>query len=292
MKFTTSAKKISAVITAALAAVALAPMTAMAAPTSGTDVADSTLTVNDLLNGDTVSAYQIADADIDAHNNLTYHFVSGLPAEYDSADELSHVATDGTSFKQDSAMQNAAAKIATAMTGKAAYTSATAQGTSATLTLGSGYYLVRVTSTSGKTRVYQNMVIDATPQTVPGAQRYETRRLDPINVKKTDVNVTKTVDEGESSTDKHSVGDSVPFTVSTAVPSYPADSANATFIIGDKPTEGLEIDPESIEINGQKAVSGLITLSPLPPTPSRSSTRRLISWPIRGTPSPLPTRPR
>lgn len=54
MKFTTSAKKISAVITAALAAVALAPMTAMAAPTSGTDVADSTLTVNDLLNGDTV----------------------------------------------------------------------------------------------------------------------------------------------------------------------------------------------------------------------------------------------
>mgnify|MGYP001020899599 CR=1 FL=1 len=37
MKFTTSAKKISAVITAALAAVALAPMTAMAAPTSGTE---------------------------------------------------------------------------------------------------------------------------------------------------------------------------------------------------------------------------------------------------------------
>ena len=238
-----------------------------------------------------MSAYQIADADIDAHNNLTYHFVSGLPAEYDSADELSHVATDGTSFKQGSAMQNAAAKIATAMTGKAAYMSATAQGTSATLTLGSGYYLVRMTSTSGKTRVYQNMVIDATPQTVPGAQRYETRRLDPINVKKTDVNVTKTVDEGESSTDKHSVGDSIPFTVSTAVPSYPADSANATFIIGDKPTEGLEIDPASIEVNGQKAVSGLITLSPLPPTPSRSSTRRLISWPIRGTPSPLPTRP-
>ena len=108
----TALHKLGAAFAALAVAVSLAPATALATPTSATDVADSTVTITDLLEGDTVSVYLIADADIDAANNLTYTMASNLPADYDTIAELDAIASDGTSFTQGSAMQNAAAAIA------------------------------------------------------------------------------------------------------------------------------------------------------------------------------------
>ena len=245
-----------------LAAIAMAfvltPVAAHATPTSPTDVADSTVTINNLIDGDTVEAFLIADADIDASNNLTYTMAANLPSAYDSIDKIKVVASDGNSFHQGSDMQNAASAIAKAFAdaGTTAAASATASGTLATLTLGSGYYLVRVTSTSGQTRVYQNMVVDASPW--PSASgTYDAHPAQTIDVKKTDVTIKKGVgSEYKESTDKYSVGDMVPFKVETVVPNYPADSKDATFEINDQPTAGLEIDTTSIKINGVAAVSG------------------------------------
>lgn len=103
-----AAKRCGPALALAVAALSLAPPAALAAPTSPTDVADTTLTVGDLLPGDTVSAYLIADADIDAANNLTYTMAPGLPAAYDTIDEIAAVASDGTAFVHGSDMQNAA----------------------------------------------------------------------------------------------------------------------------------------------------------------------------------------
>lgn len=236
----------------------LAPTVALAAPTGPNDVADSKVTITDLVDGDVVSAYQIADADIDAANNLTYTMAGNLPDAYDTIEELRGIASDGTDFKQNSAMQKAASAIAKSFSDKgvAAAATANAAGNSADLTLGSGYYLIRVTSTSGKTRVYQNMVVDVSP--VPGAGgKYEPHADQSLAVKKTDVNLIKTVvNDHDKKTDGYSVGDFVPFTVKTAIPSYPADSKDAKFVITDTPTKGLEIDTGSIKINGAPAVSG------------------------------------
>ncbi|EPD77081.1 isopeptide-forming domain-containing fimbrial protein [Atopobium sp. oral taxon 199] len=248
--------KIGCLFAAVVLVFSLVPVKAFAAPTSVNDVADSEITIKGLESGDVVSAYQIADADIDAANNLTYKMADGLPSEYDTIDKIAAVATDGYTFTQGSDMQNATAAIANALTSKPAYTTATAgaDGT-AKLTLGSGYYLVRVTTTSGKTRVYQNMVVDVSPKVENGT--YKSRDVAPIDVKKTDVTVKKTVgSEYKESTDQYSVGDSVPFKVNTAIPNYPKDSKNATFTIGDKPTKGLKIKTDTIKINGQKAESG------------------------------------
>ena len=239
-------------LAAVAATIALAPAAA-AAPTSPTDVPDSRLRVSGLLPGDTVSAFRIADADIDATNNLTYTMAPGLPGAYDTIEEIAAVASDGTAFSQGSAAQNAAAAIATALTTPDA--SAVAPDSAAELTLGSGYYLVRVTSTSGQTRVYQNMIVDATPAVVDGA--YAARDLEPIEVKTTGVSINKGVgDAGADTTDAYSVGDSVPFTVTTALPSYPADSPNATFTVSDAPTAGLAIETDTITINGAVAATG------------------------------------
>ena len=248
--------KFCCLFSAALLIYSLVPVQAFANPTSGTDVADSKVTINGLESGDVVSAYLIADADIDAANNLTYKMADGLPSAYNTIDKIAAVATDGYTFTQGTDMQNAAAAIAGAVTANPAAATATAGSDgSAKLTLGSGYYLVRVTTASGKTRVYQNMVVDVTPKVDGGT--YKSRDVAPIDVKKTDVTVKKTVgSEYKESTDKYSVGDSVPFKINTAVPNYPKDSKNATFTIGDTPSAGLKIKTDTIKINGQKAVSG------------------------------------
>ena len=239
-------------------AASLAPTVALADPTSPTDVADSKVTITDLVDGDVVSAYQIADADIDATGNLTYNMASNLPADYNEIGKFGTIASDGTTFVQNSAIQKAASAVAKSFADAnvAAKATATAANKSADLTLGSGYYLIRVTSTSGTARVYQNMIIDVSP--VVGANgKYVSHAEQSLAVKKTDVGITKTVvNEQDKKTDGYSVGDSVPFTVKTAIPSYPADSKSATFVITDTPTKGLEIDTSTIMINGVTAASG------------------------------------
>lgn len=256
--------KIGCALAAFALAFSLAPLSAAhATPTSAKDVADSTVTINNLLAGDKVEAYLIADADIDSANNLTYTMASGLPSDFDTIDEIKAVASDGTNFVQGSAMQNAASKIAKAFadasTAPAAI--ATATGTSAELTLGSGYYLVRVTSTSGQTRVYQNMVVDVSP-TANASGTYVSHAAQTLDVKKTDVTIEKGVgDNYKPSTDKYSVGDQVPFQVKTVVPNYPADSKSATFELNDTPSAGLEIDTTTIAIDGATASDYTLTAS-------------------------------
>lgn len=240
------AKPVSVAAAVALAA-SMTPA-AFAAPTSDRDVADSQVTITGLQEGDEVSAWLIADADVTANNEVSYTFASGVPGEYDSAAELSAITSDGYAFRAGSDMQNAAATIANGIVRNAVAATATASGQSATLQLGSGYYLIRVTSTSGTTKVYQNMVVDLTPQAGEGGN-FKAHDAVEAAVKSTDVTVSKTVgSEYQESTDQYQVGDVVPFKIETAIPSYPADSPNATFAIGDTPSKGLKLDLDSISV--------------------------------------------
>lgn len=246
-------KAASSLCAAALVA-SMVPMAALAAPTSAADVEDSTVKVHGLLDGDVVAAYLIADADISESNQLTYEFDSKVPEAYDTVEKLSAVESDGTTYVGGTDMQAAAAAIAAGVTQNAPAATATADASGeASLALGSGYYLVRVTSTSGTARVYQNMIVDVSP--VAGADgTYSAKPEQVIAVKSTEVTVEKGVGENyQEKTDAYQVGDRVPFKVSTAIPNYPANSVCATFSIADTPTAGLEIDVDSIKINGADA---------------------------------------
>lgn len=245
---------------AASMAFSTVPVTAFAAPTSKRDVADSTVTINGLKAGDTVTAYQIADADIDANNSLTWKMTNGLPEAYDTIAELSQVASDGYSFTNVStAAQTAAGAIAasSAVTGATNKATATvAEGkTSADLTLGSGYYLVRVTNGQGNNdTVYQNMLVDLTPKAAENGVDYAAHDAVSANAKKENVSLDKksknpdetTFEKTEVNTWK--VGDSVPFQITTAVPSYPAGATNAVFNVKDAPDQGLKIDTKSVVV--------------------------------------------
>lgn len=235
--------------TAALIA-AMSPATVAFAKTSATDVADSTITITGLTKGDTVKAYQVFDADIDATNNLTYTAATGLPEAYSTPEKLSAL----TTAEQKKAAGDAYSEAFTRTDGAAVpANSHTAEGTAndsgeATLTLDSGYWVVVVTSTSRTTKVFQPTTIDASPAAGTDG-KYSAKTLEAQEIKNEPVDIEKGVgSEYKEKTDEYTVGQSVPFKVTTNVPNYPADSKDASFTVRDQPTAGLKIKTETIKV--------------------------------------------
>ncbi len=242
-------KSVGAVLSTAALIAAMSPVAAFA-KTSGTDVADSPITITGLTKGDTVTAYEVFDADIDAANNLTYTAANGLPEAYNTPEKLSALTTDEQKKAAGDAYSQAFTKEenpATPANNHKATGTANDSG-EATLTLDSGYWVVVVTSTSGTTKVFQPTTIDASP--VAGTDgKYSAKTLASQEVKNEPVDVNKGVgSEYKEKTDQYTVGQSVPFKVTTNVPNYPADSKDATFTVNDQPTAGLKIQTDTIKV--------------------------------------------
>ncbi len=243
-----------AIFASLLAASLVVPSGVALAKTSTYDVNDSTLTVKGVNDGDKVHAYQIFDTDIDAYNNLTFTAkVDGLPAEYDTVDEISK-ATDGR------AVANAIASIVVRKSTTTAEATSNSDG-EATLTLDSGYWLVTVTTESGNTKVYQTMLVNATPD-INDDGVYATRVLDDLAAKSIDVPAPekKIIDpdtqDKVDSTDGYSVGDTAKFEVTGTLPNYPDDAIRAVFAITDVPDSGLEIKQGTLVVkNGDDTLT-------------------------------------
>ena len=239
-------------IAALLAGLTLSPAPAMA-KTSTTDVADSSFTLTNIAKGDVVSAYQVFDADIDGTNNLTYTSkVTGLPEAYDTIEEM-QAERDGRKL----ADAISARVLASPDTPK--QTATAGSDGRATLTLDSGYWLVVVTSNSGTTKVYQTLLVDATPAVRDGA--YVTKTFGETAAKTEEVPAPdkKIVDAngnaGQSS-NSYGVGDTARFQIGATIPNYPADATSVTFSVTDQPDAGLAVD-----LNSFKVTNGDVTLT-------------------------------
>ena len=242
----------TAAIAALLAGLALSPAAAMA-KTSATDVADSSFTLTNIAKGDVVNAYQVFDADIDGTNNLTYTSkVTGLPEAYDTIEEM-QAERDGRKL----ADAISARVLASPDTPK--QTATAGSDGRATLTLDSGYWLVVVTSNSGTTKVYQTLLVDATPAVRDGA--YVTKTFGETAAKTEEVPAPdkKIVDAngnaGQSS-NSYGVGDTARFQIGATIPNYPADATSVTFSVTDQPDAGLAVD-----LNSFKVTNGDVTLT-------------------------------
>jgi fimbrial isopeptide formation D2 family protein/LPXTG-motif cell wall-anchored protein len=242
-------RSLGAFFSAAALIASLSPAVAFAKTTGKgiTDVDDATINVTGLEKGDTVTAYQVFDAYIDSNNVLKYTPATGLPADYDTIDELGALTTADAQKAAGDAYSKAfvndgAHGVAGPVTGNVG------EDGKASLTLDSGYWVVVVTSTSGKTKVFQPTTIDASP--VAGTDgTYKAKTLSDQEIKNEPVTVKKGVGERyEEKTDAYTVGQMVPFKVTTNVPNYPADSKDATFTVSDTPSAGLEIDTGSITV--------------------------------------------
>ena len=244
MKIQTCANKAARALCASvLTAGLMIPSGVALAKTAGAnDVDDASFTVTGVNAGDTVKAYQVFDADIDANNNLTYTAkVSNLPTDYDTVDEL--VGKDG---------RTVADAIASAVTaGDPTYTQVASDGGKVTFKLDSGVYLVTVTTTSGKTKVYQTMLVNASP-VVSAQGAYTTATLDDVTAKSSDVTKpTKNIVTGSGEvkeSDQYSVGDTVKFRISGVIPSYPSNATHVTYSLTDVPQRGLGVEQTSFVV--------------------------------------------
>lgn len=239
-------------IAALLAGLTLSPAPAMA-KTSATDVADSSFTLTNIAKGDVVNAYQVFDADIDGTNNLTYTSkVTGLPEAYDTVEEMQ-------AEKDGRKLADAIAARVLASQGTPKQTATAGSNGQATLTLDSGYWLVVVTSNSGVTKVYQTLLVDATPDVRDGA--YVTKTFEETTAKTEDVPAPgkKIVDAngnaGQSS-DSYGVGDTARFQIGATIPNYPADATHITYSVTDQPDAGLAVDVSSFVVtNGHDTLN-------------------------------------
>lgn len=239
-------------IAALLAGLTLSPAPAMA-KSSATDVADSSFTLTNIAKGDVVNAYQVFDADIDGTNNLTYTSkVTGLPETYDTIEEMQ-------AEKDGRKLANAIAARVLASSGTPNQRATAGSNGQATLTLDSGYWLVVVTSNSGTTKVYQTLLVDATPAVRDGA--YVTKTFGETAAKTEEVPAPdkKIVDAngnaGQSS-NSYGVGDTARFQIGATIPNYPADATSVTFSVTDQPDAGLAVD-----LNSFKVTNGDVTLT-------------------------------
>ncbi len=254
MKMQTCANKAARALCASvLAAGLMIPSGAALAKTSDTDVDDASFTLIGIASGDVVHAYQIFDTDIDVNNNLTYTAkVTDLPKKYDTVDEISAVTGDART------VADAIAAQVIATSGTTTQATAGADG-KVSLSLDSGYWLVTVTSNSKETKVYQTLLVNATPDIKDGV--YVTRTISDTAAKVQPVTppTKKIVDpDGNAgqSTDRYSVGDTAKFTISGTVPSYPADATNAIYSITDVPDKGLAVDTTSFVVkSGDKTLA-------------------------------------
>lgn len=214
------------------------------------------ITIRGLGNGDTVTAYEILDRDVDQKsNNVTDKFIKNTGVSQTTFQGLT---SDGSVYSKGSAMQLAADTIANAIkTGKAtALNTQTAKAVDGVATIKdapAGEWLILVTSADHTvTKVYQNTIVSNAPEAKDGT--YKANDAD-ATIKATDETVKKGVgttrqdaQDAKTSDGQYGIGDLVPFVIDTIIPDYPADSTNRTFTVGDAPDPGLDIDQNTIKV--------------------------------------------
>jgi fimbrial isopeptide formation D2 family protein/LPXTG-motif cell wall-anchored protein len=203
---------------------------------------DATVTVNKIKAGNTLKLYKVAAASVGDDNAIHYTMTDGLPAAYDTIEEIQ--AVDGTAIKT---MANAYGAF---FGGKVAdYSIPAGEGDIATGSVAPGYYFAIVSGTADTGVIYQSMLINAVPVVEGNGYKAAAPTADakkePTTVVKTEYDpATK---QYAKTTDGYSRGDSIPFKIDTAIPSYPADSKYATFIIKDTPT-GLKDTVSTVKV--------------------------------------------
>ena len=195
--------------------------------------ADPKVKVEGIASGDQVKLYRVLEVDQTSSTGwkVTSQFSSAIGVD---------AALDGITSVEAETLAEAASTTA--------YSTA-ATGTSVELNVDPGLYLVIVTPADTNT-IYNPAIVASDYNSVNDTNVINLSTAgysDTAVMKKADIPVDKKAN-CEDNTDGYSVGDVVPFTITTTMPSYPANSANATMVITDTPT-GLEIDVSTIKVN-------------------------------------------
>ena len=259
-------KKLSKVLVLVLSAIMVFAMSASVFAANAT--ADGKVTVSGVESGDTVKLYQV----VEWTTNVGWTFVSPFTGLTDTQKEAVLAGNITSSLAET---------IAEMAPASATKTDSSAT-TSREITVDPGLYLVLVTPKESGT-IYNPAFVasDYNGENTTNAINMSTAGYGSETImKKSTIIVTKTVDGTTAhSTDGHSLGDDLNFTISTKIPSYPANSTYATLTISDTP-DGMTIDPETVVVKvGDTVVySETVTMPTATGTVTASGTKLVVDF--------------
>lgn len=264
-------KRVLSILTSVCMALTLAAGFRTEAKAATANTSTQELTLSGLEEGVQVQAYKIIDLNVDENwsydtpmytwkdsvagwlkssnayqtyietdgNGVTEAYLSLKDA--DEQNELPDMSNQVTGFFQDMAAQLRAGNV------PADKTAAAGAGGTATLSgLEMGSYLIQAEGTKNCSSIYYATVHNVLPVgtdlagTAAAAMKHK-----------------KVTIEKEASDPSVAVGDTVAYTITTDIPAYPANVADIHYVIGDKLSEGLTFDPDSVTVKVSGADTAL-----------------------------------
>lgn len=200
------------------------------------------ITISGVSPEDKVDIYRVVDYTYNNDNTVTWKFThefgidrNHYAAAANNSDEMKGYADQMASYvlNKDNSVQPT--KTETVATGA---TSVTFNG------MDDGEYLVIVTPAAGTTKIYQNAIVKLEPtQAVEGGDWSLANGGVDVNLKFVEEPpVDKKINGEEGPVSDYAEGQSVPFTITSTVPTYPSNAINQRFAISDTMSTGLALN--------------------------------------------------
>ncbi|MDR1630193.1 MAG: isopeptide-forming domain-containing fimbrial protein [Oscillospiraceae bacterium] len=239
---------------------AFAASTITQGATISAPTANSTATVNVATGnaGDTLYLYQVIDANFDpASNNLTMDYTqlfkdfltaTSTTLSLDSYDAL---ASDSAALKDILGAFTAYVKGLTPAPTAAKQATTDGSGKAVFSNVEMGQYIVIGGGNTTGALIYQTVTAEVVPH-IDANNEYKIASSYDVEMKVSTPAIEKEVQGTAQDGDKEtaSIGDIVEYTLTIAVPTYPAGATNKTFFIGDTLSNGLRLNADSIVVKG------------------------------------------
>lgn len=246
----TKAKKLATLILTALLVLSILPMNVFAAQRKVTASSTASITINNAVENDVLSAYKVVDITYNATENTLSHTWNSYFADYFNGTTT----YNNTPYTVDqfAALTNDSADLKKLLAGLPSYIAnrtiapvdtqtVDADKTATFADLAMGEYFIRPTSTAS---VYQLMLqkVEPTVAEVDGKQTYV---IDDVtfSAKHKEVSVDKAADK--TSVTKN---EKVTYTITAEIPTYATGAVDKSFYVSDLLPDGLTIDTDSIKV--------------------------------------------
>lgn len=218
--------------------VALTALPSVAFAAYATQTGD--ITISGVSEGDTVDIYRVVDYTYNNNNTVTWDFTHNFGIDRNSYAGANSDAMKGYADQMATYVLNKDNSVQPTKT----ETVATGSSFVTFNNMDDGEYLVIVTPAAGTTKIYQNAIVKLEP-TQNGQGGDWSLVNGGVNMVEKSVNqppVDKKINGEDGPVSDYAEGQSVPFTITSTVPTYPSNAINKRFAISDTMSTGLDLE--------------------------------------------------
>lgn len=200
------------------------------------------ITISGVSPEDKVDIYRVVDYTYNNNNTVTWDFTHNFGIDRNSYAGANSDAMKGYADQMATYVLNKDDSVQPTKT----ETVATGSSSVTFNNMDDGEYLVIVTPAAGTTKIYQNAIVKLEPtQAVEGGNWSLANGGVDMTLKSDDEPpVDKKINGKEGPVSDYAEGQSVPFTITSAVPTYPSNAINQRFAISDTMSTGLALNDD------------------------------------------------